>query len=350
MESIIDRVINELVFRLTNSGRSARSGNSVAEQQQAQIAPQPTPQRQEATISPAPRAPQAQPTSQAPAPPQAPPAPQVQSGPPSQSSQPMPEPTPQPETTDALVERELQRVVAEARQELDAAVVIVAEIRASADGFSERIAATSERLDGFDSWLDSAPAPQPQAPAQAPAAQPPAPVQPQVSVPVPPAPQVSAPPVQHEPWGHVETAPDAPDEFVPQAPEPNLAPHAATPVPAVYPGADQFAAEAAVPQTRTVSLTVASLSNLTVVSVVEAALLRITGVREVALRQLQGRKAILEVRLDEGTGLISGLRKSLPLAFDVTESSDHTLEITLSYVAAQPQPTNGGGGAGPALA
>jgi hypothetical protein len=129
-----------------------------------------------------------------------------------------------------------------------------------------------------------------------------------------------------------------------------LTPQAATPVPAVYPGVDQFAAEAAVPQTRTVSLTVASLSNLTVVSVVEAALLRITGVREVALRQLQGRKAILEVRLDEGTGLISGLRKSLPLAFDVTESSDHTLEITLSYVAAQPQPTNGGGGAGPALA
>jgi hypothetical protein len=343
MESIIDRVINELVFRLTNSGRSGRSGNAAAERAQAAPAAQPTVQQQEATISPAPSAPQDQPTAQAPATPQAQPTPQAQSVSPPHLSQPMPEPTRPPESTDALVERELQRVVGEARQELDAAVVIVAELRASADGFSERIAATSERLDGFDSWLDSAPAPQ----AQAPAAQPPTLAQPEVSRPAQ-APQVPVPQAQHEPWGNVEAAPA---ELIPSVePEPAFVSPAAVPVPPVYSGADQFAAEAAVVQTRTVSLTVASLSNLTVVSVVEAALLRINGVREVALRQLQGRKAILEVRLDEGTGLISGLRKSLPLAFDVTESSDHSLEITLSYVAVQPQPTNGGGGAGTALA
>jgi hypothetical protein len=94
--------------------------------------------------------------------------------------------------------------------------------------------------------------------------------------------------------------------------------------------------------TQTISLTVSSLSNLTVVSVVEAALLRIPGVREVALRQLQGREAVLEVRLDEGTGLISGLRQSLPIAFDVTESSDQSLTISLSYSAEQPQAANGG--------
>ncbi|HTR75120.1 MAG TPA: hypothetical protein VMH33_07650 [Solirubrobacterales bacterium] len=228
----------------------------------------------------------------------------------------MPEPTPMPEPTDVLVDRELQRVVGEARQELNAAVVIVAELRASADGFAERISATSARLDQFEGWLAAAEAPAP------------------VAVP-PQAPNVQAPPA---------VAPQMP-------PEPIFAP--AAPVPPVYEGADQFATEAAVPAapiTRTVSLTVAGLSNLTVVSVVEAALLRIPGVREVALRQLQGRKAILEIRLDEGTGLISGLRKSLPIAFDVTDSSDHSLEIALSYAGAQPQTTNGGGGAGSTLA
>lgn len=300
MESIIDRVINEIVWRLTSSGRSTRGAR--AEQPQAKVSP---PQQQQQVAPP----PIAQPQPSAPA-------------------------APEPAEMALELEQELQRAVTEARQELDAAQVIVAELRESADGFAERIAAMSQRLDSLHTSFDS-----PEAQSQAAPAEPPLAATPPQS---PPA-QQAPPPQPPAPVAEPQPSPLAAEVPQPQ-PEPQWMP----PTPQ-DPG--QFVAEQAVADpTRVVSLSVASLPNLTVVSVIEAALLRIPGIREVALRQLQGHKAIIDVRLDEGTSLITGLRKSLPVAFDVTESSNHSLEISLSYAQAQTQPTNGGGGAGTALA
>jgi hypothetical protein len=229
-----------------------------------------------------------------------------------------------------MAREQLQGIVAEAREQLNAAALVVAEMRESADGFTLRISTMGQRLNDLDRAIEASTmswAAQPAAPwAAAPPPPPPAPAPPPPAPPAPPAAGFAQPP----------------------AADPLMAAPAAAPAPeaAAVPAAGQYAYtmpeyEAPI-TTQTISLTVSSLSNLTVVSVVEAALLRIPGVREVALRQLQGREAVLEVRLDEGTGLISGLRKSLPIAFDVTESSDQSLSISLSYSAAQPQTANGG--------
>lgn len=316
MDNIIDRVIDELVRRLTSPRRAARLATAQAgpsEPAQGPPSPQPPlgasqPMQPPLTVSqPSPQPPLGAPAQQ----------------PPLAASQPAISHDPYVEAR--MAREQLQGIVAEAREQLNAAALVVAEMRESADGFYLRISTMGQRLNDLDRAIEASTtswAPQPAAPW---AAAPPPP---------PPAPPPPAPPAA----GFAQ----------PPAADPLMAAPAAAPAPeaAAVPAAGQYAYtmpeyEAPI-TTQTISLTVSSLSNLTVVSVVEAALLRIPGVREVALRQLQGREAVLEVRLDEGTGLISGLRKSLPIAFDVTESSDQSLSISLSYSAAQPQAANGG--------
>ena len=297
MESIIDRVINEIAWRLTGGAKAARA---------ARAAPSPPP---------------------APPPPGAEPAlepPQSQQRTPVQA-QPEPEESYPPgmRQEDDVVNRELEMVLAEARRELDAAALIVAELRESADGFTVRISAMGQRLDEIGGRLTAqrqsvreqvAPTPPPPPPtAYAPPPEPPAPQQ---QAPLPPQQQAPPPPPQPQ-----------------AAPPPPPPPYVAPPQP------EQRAAATV----KTVSLTVAALANLTVVSVVETALLRIPGVREVTLRQLLGREAVLDVRLDDGTELIAGLRHSLPLAFDVTDSSEDSLAISLTHPEAHSQLANGGG-------
>jgi hypothetical protein len=320
MENIIDRVINEIVWRLTYSrkGTRASEASELSHSQQAAPSPQQAaspPQAAQSAFA-ADTAPVAEP--------------------------PMAETTEQAddriesEAAETFLARKLQLVVAEARVELDGAVELVAQLRTSADGFSQRIAAMGERLDELGSGLNAHdPVPNLAHPQPVPAADVAAGFAPPMAQAPPEQPAAMAPPPPPAP------APPPPAPLTQQAPQ----------APPSFPDPSPYEAEqVAANPSRTLSLTISSLSNLTVVSVVEAALLRIVGVREVALRQLQGRQAVLEVRLDDGTELISGLRKSLPIAFDVTESSDHSLGISLSYSEAHSQVTNGGGGAGTTLA
>ncbi len=317
MESIIDRVINEIAWRLTGGAKAARAARAAE--------PSPPP---------------------APMPPRAEPTPPPQAEPEAQESYP-----PDMRQEDDVVNRELEMVLAEARRELDAAALIVAELRESADGFTVRISAMGQRLDEIGGRLMAqrqsvreqvAPPPPPPPPPIAYAPPPPEAPSPQQ----PPA----APPPQQQPQAPTQQQPPPPPAQPQQQPTPPLEisagfvqAQATEPPPPPYVAPPEQRQDAAVTQVRTVSLTVAALANLTVVSVVETALLRISGVREVTLRQLLGREAVLDVRLDDGTELIAGLRHSLPLAFDVTESSEDSLAISLTHPEAHSQLANGGG-------
>lgn len=90
---------------------------------------------------------------------------------------------------------------------------------------------------------------------------------------------------------------------------------------------------------RTVSVTIAPLHDVSRVRVVEDALGEIDGVESTALHTLRGDEAHLEVKAHEGVPLITGLRRTLPLAFDISESDDSSFTIAL----AQPRAEREGG-------
>jgi len=90
---------------------------------------------------------------------------------------------------------------------------------------------------------------------------------------------------------------------------------------------------------RTVSVTIAPLHDVSRVRVVEDALGEIDGVESTSLNTLRGDEAHLEVKAHEGVPLITGLRRTLPLAFDISESDDSSFTIAL----AQPRAEREGG-------
>lgn len=85
---------------------------------------------------------------------------------------------------------------------------------------------------------------------------------------------------------------------------------------------------------RTVDVTIRPLHDVSRVSVVEAAFEAIDGVESVSLQTLSGNTAHLQVRAREDVTLISGLRRTLQLAFDISESDDSSFTIALAQPGA----------------
>jgi hypothetical protein len=94
---------------------------------------------------------------------------------------------------------------------------------------------------------------------------------------------------------------------------------------------------------RTVEVTIAPLHDVSRVRVVEDAFGAIDGVESTSLQTLRGDAAHLEVQAHDGVALIAGLRRTLQLAFDVSESDDSSFTIAL----AQPRAQREGGVAAP---
>jgi hypothetical protein len=94
---------------------------------------------------------------------------------------------------------------------------------------------------------------------------------------------------------------------------------------------------------RTVTVTISPLHDVSKVRVVEAALAAIDGVEAASLRELQGDAAQIDVKVLGDIPLISGLRRTLPVAFDVSASDRSSFTIAL----AQPQGERDSGVAAP---
>jgi hypothetical protein len=82
--------------------------------------------------------------------------------------------------------------------------------------------------------------------------------------------------------------------------------------------------------TSTVVVTINPLFDVSRVRVVEGALIAIDGVEAVTLQTLSGNTAELQVEVQENVSLIGGLRRTLPLAFDVSASEDASFTIALA--------------------
>lgn len=85
---------------------------------------------------------------------------------------------------------------------------------------------------------------------------------------------------------------------------------------------------------RTVGVTIKPLHDVSKVRVVEAAFDAIDGVESAALQTISGEMAHLEVEAREDVQLISGLRRTLQVAFDVSESDDSSFTIALAQPGA----------------
>ncbi|MCB0869620.1 MAG: hypothetical protein KDB52_02205 [Solirubrobacterales bacterium] len=79
-----------------------------------------------------------------------------------------------------------------------------------------------------------------------------------------------------------------------------------------------------------VRVIVRPLHDLSLARVVEDALANTDGVEEASLRELRGDSATIDTKVGEGVSLISSLRRKLPVAFDVTESSSDSVTIALA--------------------
>jgi hypothetical protein len=88
--------------------------------------------------------------------------------------------------------------------------------------------------------------------------------------------------------------------------------------------------------TTTVEVTINPLHDVSRVRVVEAALTAIEGVEVVSLQTLSGDTAELRVDVQENVSLIGGLRRTLPLAFDVSQSEGSAFTIALAQPVADP--------------
>lgn len=79
-----------------------------------------------------------------------------------------------------------------------------------------------------------------------------------------------------------------------------------------------------------VRVIVRPLHDLSLARVVEDALVNTDGVEEASLRELRGDSATIDTKVGEGVSLISSLRRKLPVAFDVTDSSSDSVTIALA--------------------
>jgi tetrahydromethanopterin S-methyltransferase subunit G len=99
----------------------------------------------------------------------------------------------------------------------------------------------------------------------------------------------------------------------------------------------QAAPPAAPVPTRQVTITISPLYDVAHVSVVEAALRAIVGVESVTLQSLKGDGAEIVIDIQEGVSLIAGLRRTLPVAFDVSDADNSSFTLGLVQPAVDPQ-------------
>lgn len=90
-------------------------------------------------------------------------------------------------------------------------------------------------------------------------------------------------------------------------------------------------------KTHPVEITISPLLDVAHVSVVEAALRAIAGVESVTLQALRGDGAELAIDVQDGVSLIGGLRRTLPVAFDVSNADDSSFTLGLVQPAAEEQ-------------
>jgi hypothetical protein len=109
----------------------------------------------------------------------------------------------------------------------------------------------------------------------------------------------------------------------------------AAPAPVPVPNGHVAEADPAAPL-RTVGVTIQPLHDLSRVRVVEAAFDAIDGVESTSLLTLSGDSAQLEVKAREGVSLIGGLRRTLQLAFDVSESDASSFTMVLAQPGVEP--------------
>lgn len=96
---------------------------------------------------------------------------------------------------------------------------------------------------------------------------------------------------------------------------------------------EQFVPDAQIPAVTSagkVSVTVRPLHDLSLARVVEDALARTEGVEEASLRELRGDSATIDTTVLEGVSLVASLRRKLPVAFDVIDSSSDSVTIALA--------------------
>lgn len=79
-----------------------------------------------------------------------------------------------------------------------------------------------------------------------------------------------------------------------------------------------------------VRVVVRPLHDLSMARVVEDALVNTEGVEEASLRELRGDSATIDTKVTDGVSLIASLRRKLPVAFDVTESSSDSVTTALA--------------------
>jgi hypothetical protein len=86
--------------------------------------------------------------------------------------------------------------------------------------------------------------------------------------------------------------------------------------------------------THSVKIVISPLDDVAHVSVVEAALRAIVGVESVTLQSLRGDGAEIAIEVQDGVSLISGLRRTLPVAFDVSDADSSSFTLGLVQPAA----------------
>lgn len=79
-----------------------------------------------------------------------------------------------------------------------------------------------------------------------------------------------------------------------------------------------------------VRVVVKPLRDFSLARVVEDALASTDGVESATLRELRGDSATIDATVGEGVSIVSSLRRKLPVAFDVTESTSESVTIALA--------------------
>lgn len=79
-----------------------------------------------------------------------------------------------------------------------------------------------------------------------------------------------------------------------------------------------------------VTVVVRPLVDLSLARAVEASLADADGIEGVRLRALSGDSAMIDASVKPGVSVISALRRSLPVAFDVTEAEEHSVTIEMA--------------------
>jgi hypothetical protein len=81
---------------------------------------------------------------------------------------------------------------------------------------------------------------------------------------------------------------------------------------------------------REVSLTVRPLVDVSLARAIENSLSDTDGIESARLSSLSGDSAVIQALVAPGVSVVNTLRRQLPVAFDVTESSDHAISIELA--------------------